>query len=332
MKIDIVYTWVDGSDPAWQERRARVLGAAGEVHPVANCVARFADNGELRYSLRSVFSFAPWVNRIYIVSDGQVPAWLDLQHPKIKLIEHEAIFSRSDCLPTFNGRAIEACIHNIEGLAEHFIYFNDDMFLGRPVSPGDFFSKKGLPRVFTTTRFPKSKLQGDLVRQGDGALHLAGIRESRRLVEQVTGKKVCYDIRHQVKPILRDTMRHAACESYKEQFDAVASARFRGVGQVLPSHCTQFHAIATGMAAPTYLKSIRERASWKDLLYKASKQSSLFVELDATCAARLKRVEALRPMLFCLNQSPSTPAMSIELAGAFLDKYFPEKSPFELSA
>ncbi|NEE43709.1 sugar phosphotransferase, partial [Streptomyces sp. SID8455] len=81
--VDAVYTWVDGADPEWIRRRAGALGRT-DYHEQAVSAARFTSRDELRYSLRSLYQFAPWLRTIYLVTDGQVPAWLETSHPGIK--------------------------------------------------------------------------------------------------------------------------------------------------------------------------------------------------------------------------------------------------------
>lgn len=110
--------------------------------------SRFQDNEELRYSLRSVWKFAPWVRNIYIVTNGQIPAWLNVQHPRIHLIPHETIFANMTHLPTFSSPAIEANLHRIPGLSEHFLYLNDDVMFGRPITPSDFYTQGNGQRVY----------------------------------------------------------------------------------------------------------------------------------------------------------------------------------------
>ncbi len=137
-KIDFILTWVDGDDPQWQEQRRRYdpnFNASGAAH--------YRDYGTLRYWFRAVEKYAPWVNRIHFVTCGQKPAWLDETHPKLHLVDH-ADFMPAECLPTFSINPIELCFHRIEGLAEQFVYFNDDTFLAAPTVPEDFF-KNGLP-------------------------------------------------------------------------------------------------------------------------------------------------------------------------------------------
>ena len=138
--IDFVIFWVDGSDPEWQARRAQY---AGEDLSRDSGEHRYRDWGLLKYWFRSVEANAPWVRKIHLVTCGQVPDWLERDHPKLHLVNHED-YIPSEYLPTFNSRPIEFFQHRIEGLAEHFVSFNDDMFVAASASPKDFF-KDGLP-------------------------------------------------------------------------------------------------------------------------------------------------------------------------------------------
>ena len=139
--MDAVYTWVDGSGAAFQEALRLHAGPAAGAN-------RFRDNGELRYSLRSLARHAPWVNRIHILTNGQAPRWLDVSHPRIHLVSHSEVFPDAQCLPTFNSHAIEMCLHRIPGLSRLFLYLNDDFFLCRDVRPEDFLTPAGGQVVF----------------------------------------------------------------------------------------------------------------------------------------------------------------------------------------
>lgn len=115
--------------------------------PLEQCLEaaarRFADHDELLYSLRSVDEHMPWVRYVWIVTNGQTPSWLNLTHPKIRMVDHKDIFKWPEHLPTFNSLAIEAHIHLIPGLSEHFIYFNDDMMLASKVYPSTWYTQAG---------------------------------------------------------------------------------------------------------------------------------------------------------------------------------------------
>lgn len=136
--IDFVVLWVDSGDPEWKRLYSDFTG---EASPEKG--NRFRDFGMFKYWFRAVEKYAPWVNRIFVITFGQVPDFLDVSNPKIRLVKHSD-YMPADCLPSFSSCAIEMGIHRIEELSEHFVYFNDDMFLNAPVEPEDFFVD-GLP-------------------------------------------------------------------------------------------------------------------------------------------------------------------------------------------
>lgn len=139
--IDFVILWVDGSDKKWRDKKEKY----SETPIIANNqdINRYRDWGTLKYWFRAVEEFAPWVNMIYLVTDDQKPDWLNLSNSKVKVIDHKQII-KSKYLPTFNSQAIEVNLHRIPNLSNQFVYFNDDMFLGKKVEPTDFF-KNGNP-------------------------------------------------------------------------------------------------------------------------------------------------------------------------------------------
>lgn len=133
--IDFVITWVDHTDPAWKAKKAEYDGTGAAE---GNTEARYRDWDTLKYWFRGVEKFAPWVRYIYFVTDDQKPVWLNTAHPKLRWVKHRD-FIPQEYLPTFNSVAIEWNLHRIEGLSEHFVYFNDDVFLIRETTPEDFF-------------------------------------------------------------------------------------------------------------------------------------------------------------------------------------------------
>lgn len=162
--IDFVYLWVNGNDPKWIAKHNALIGEASDAPE--DCKGRYVDNDELKYSLRSLEEYAPWIHRIFIVTDNQVPGWLDTANPKIRIVDHTEIMP-PECLPCFNSVVIEHHLHNIPGLAEHFLYANDDMYINQPVTPATFFANDGLPKVRLSRRvfrkiylFYKTKLLG----------------------------------------------------------------------------------------------------------------------------------------------------------------------------
>ena len=138
-KIDFVITWVDGNDPVWQKVHSHYAALVDK--DVDNSSARFRDWDTLRYWFRGVENFAPWVNKIFFVTWGHLPDWLDINHPKLQIIKHSA-FIPAEYLPTFNSNVIEFYFHHIKGLSEQFVYFNDDFFLINDVAPERFFRNR----------------------------------------------------------------------------------------------------------------------------------------------------------------------------------------------
>jgi len=136
--IDFVITWVDMDDPAWKAEFAR---NSGKIDNTKNEVseARFRDHGLLRYWFRGVEKFAPWVRNIHFVTFNQKPEWLNVHHPKLKMVNHEDFISR-EFLPVFSINPIEIHLHKIPDLTEHFVYFNDDVFIISPIKQSRFFT------------------------------------------------------------------------------------------------------------------------------------------------------------------------------------------------
>lgn len=141
MDIDFVMLWVDGSDKAWREEKKKYDPSV--VVDADDNEERYRDWDLLRYWYRAVEKYAPWVRKIHFVTWGHVPEWLNLECPKLHFVRHED-FIPKDRLPLFNSSALEIHLHLIEDLAEHFVYFNDDVFPIRPLKPEDFFVN-GLP-------------------------------------------------------------------------------------------------------------------------------------------------------------------------------------------
>lgn len=137
--IDVVIPWVDDRDPNWRAQKAQYSGIKSED----NSDARYRDWDNLQYLFRGIEKFWPWVNKVYFITCGQKPEWLNVQCEKLRLVNHTD-YIPAEFLPTFNSNTIEMNLHRINDLSEHFIYLNDDFFPIRPLKPTDFFVD-GLP-------------------------------------------------------------------------------------------------------------------------------------------------------------------------------------------
>ncbi|HEV7961827.1 MAG TPA: stealth family protein [Actinoplanes sp.] len=313
--IDAVYTWVDGGDPAWQARKAAALGDNGWVAGVSGQTAnnsRFISRDELRYSLRALHCFAPWVRRIFLVTDDQVPAWLDTDHPQVTVVSHREIFGDTGRLPTFNSQAIESRLHRIPGLSEHFLYLNDDVFLGRPVTPDLFFTSGGLTRFFPSAALVDSAPRSD----SDPPVNSAG-KNNRRLIQEAFGRVLTRKMMHTPHPSRRSVICEIE-ERFAEHVAATAAHQFRHPDDIsLLSSLQQYYAYLTGRATPGVIRYL-----YTDL---ASPQTPFQL-------AKLLRNRHLDA--FCLNDTDSDPGAAAEQAGLladFLPAYLPFVSPFELA-
>ena len=138
-KIDFVIPWVDGNDPKWQEEFAKHTPA----NKTLNTASRYKDWDNLQYIFRAFEEFTPWVNKIFFITSGHLPSWLNTDHPKLVIVKHTD-YIPAEHLPTFSSHPIELNLHRIKELSEHFVYFNDDFFILKPLPPESFF-KNYLP-------------------------------------------------------------------------------------------------------------------------------------------------------------------------------------------
>ena len=153
--IDVVFTWA-GTQGV--EKAAQFLGSLGSQENLANYATdpmRFLDNNELQFAVNSVLCNMSWVRKIYIVSDDEVPDFIQKlsynEQQKIQVIAHKQIIEEQ-YLPTFNSHVIEAHLHKIPDLSEHFIYFNDDIIPARPLRRTHFFQTNGLAILFASNK------------------------------------------------------------------------------------------------------------------------------------------------------------------------------------
>ena len=138
-KIDFVITWVDGSDKKWLEEKRKYDNSID----VDDSINRYRDWDNLKYWFRGVEKFAPWVNKIYFITYGHLPKFLNTSHEKLVIVNHEDFIDKKN-LPLFNSNAIEFNLKNINDLSENFVLFSDDVFILDKVKTTDFF-KNDLP-------------------------------------------------------------------------------------------------------------------------------------------------------------------------------------------
>ncbi len=149
--IDAVVLWVDGNDPAIRAKRMKYITADQASDSEIGGEIRYTSVGEIKYCVASLLRFAPFLRKIFIVTDNQDPrldAFLDRNFPDrtipVEIVDHTVIFQGYEqYLPNFNCNSIETVIWRIPGLSERFIYLNDDFMLIAPTTPRDFFDGQG---------------------------------------------------------------------------------------------------------------------------------------------------------------------------------------------
>ena len=202
--VDIVYTWVDGNDKIWQSKKEKILKKYG-IYENSSDVSgkkRFSNNNELKYSLRSVQKYCPWVRYIYIVTDNQTPDWINTDNNNLKIIDHKEIFGKN-ILPTFNSNAIEMRLKYIKGISDNFLSFNDDFFIGKKTMKNDFFYKNGLPKIFVSKSKSKLKLKLRFLFPflKKYKAHANAVSNSRKLIYNNYNKIINHNLTHSVKPL-----------------------------------------------------------------------------------------------------------------------------------
>lgn len=308
-EIDMVFSWVDGSASDFQRQRAAQLEeyvvGEGDDGP-----ARYRHVDELRYALRSVHMYAPWVRRIFIATDSPRPAWL-AEHPRVTIVRSEEFFADPTVLPTHNSHAVEAQLHRIEGLAEHFLYSNDDMFFGRPVSPEMFFTAGGL------TKFVECD-----VRIGAGASrtersgHDNALRVNRALLLERFGRSIVRDLEHCAAPMRRSVAAELERE-FADEIARTAASRFRSATDVsVTNSLYHYYALMTGRAIAT----TEPRVSY----------------VQTTMVSALRKMRRLEERhdadMFCLNDGGETEVpeeLRVRLLRDTLERLFPVRAPWE---
>ena len=309
--IDIVFSWVDGASIEWQRQRAKRMESyvVGEGD---SAEARFRQIDELKYALRSVHLFAPWIRNIFIATDSAIPTWL-AEHPRVKIMRSEDFFLDPSVLPTHNSHAIESQLQHIPGLSEHFLYSNDDMFFGRPVSPDMFFSPGGL------TKFIEADIRIGL---GGSNPSRSGFenaaRVNRALLAERFGRVTTRHLEHTAAPLRKSVLLEMERE-FPEEFRRTSASPFRSATDIsVTNSFYHYYALMTGRA----------------VVQTAAKVNYI----DTTVYEGLRELKRLLKRrsvdFFCLNDGSFPEVDATERATAvvsFLEDYFPIAAPWENS-
>jgi hypothetical protein len=319
MEIDIVCLWVDGSAMGFGEKLKSRLRTSNSVMSADQAgIHRFRSNDELLYSLRSIHRYAPWVRKIHLVTDGQHPPWLNVLHEKIAIVTHRQIFAHQEDLPVFNSNAIEMNLHRIPDLARKFLYFNDDLFLGRPTRLDDFMTGAG-SHIFYLEPNP-------LHRNPDrGPVHDRAYVYTQNVArDRWADVEPSYLPAHCPQLYDRDHLCHLE-RQFKEAFDKTSAHPFRSPEDLVLRILYQ-----------AFLLSDRERTKGHQsrlLAWGSPDYSFLSMGKKPIIMVRaFVHIIRKQPKFICINDDLADFAADrfiLKLETYFLKKLYPEKSCFE---
>lgn len=290
--IDAVFTWVDGQDPDHLEKRLywsdKTKHHVEEVFDT-NQSYRYESIDEIKYSVISVLRYLPWVRTVYIVTDNQKPP-VDLNHPKIKLIDHKEIIPHEH-LPTFNSHAIEAHLWRIPNLSRYYLYLNDDCFINKHMTK-DRFLKNGKIQL----AFNKIKLTSDNLKvTKDMKAYYIGGKNAYKLLETIYPRSERYYTFHHA--ILYDKKIHEEIwKLFPVEMQRTSQAKFRSLTDVSPNILASWMAIEKGLA---------EVGSFNSQYYTLRKKMT--EKRFQRMVNRIKNSE-----LFCLNDSIASNAPQVQ--------------------
>lgn len=329
MKIDLVYLWVNGNDKKWQQERKKWLRKCTNISKYASCKARWRNNDELKYSLRSVEKNLSWINHIFIITGfNQIPKWLNTNNPKITIVPHSDIMS-CDALPTFNSAAIATCIGKIKQLNEHFLIFNDDIFVNKPIPKSFFFTKQGHPIY----RYKSRKHITNIGKMLDNKNEYETILLiTQQLVKNLYNKNVYkYSPAHCIEAHLKSTWEQCWTHPIlQEKLQVQERTKFRNRTGTQPQIFSLIN-IVYKKCKTLRVRDYKQTSNplwnfvYNTILHWKSVHYCPFYCSDATKIAEIK----YNPYDICVNDEPQIPESVCKQNKRILEKMFPEKSMFE---
>jgi hypothetical protein len=321
--IDLVYTWVNGSDPFFYESLSAFREPGSREGDASAAQMRFRDRGELRYTVRSAFMHMNWFRKVFIVTNGDIPSWLDVRHPRVELVPHSSIFTNHSHLPTFSSTAIETHLHRIPGLSPWFVYSNDDMLLDRDFLLSDLIKPTGQYVVYDNFGFQpcnQGSKQAECLRP-PGTGFEDQLRFTNRLFNEVFRFRVRRNGIDHLPFLVETTKMQELQDIFSEEYDTTSSHRFREHNDIQTAFAYHHYLIETG-----------------EPYFKGSSHTSSLIRVDDTLQYRLngflKGAIRKKPKVVTLNDDitddfKSTDLMLLQL-NEFMEAHWPVRSPIEL--
>ena len=333
--VDIVYTWVDGSDKRWQSKKENILKKYG-IYQKSTDVSgqkRFSNNDELKYSLRSVQKYCPWIRNIYIITDNQIPDWINTNNNNLRIIDHKEIFEKN-ILPTFNSNAIEMRLKYIKGISDNFLSFNDDFFIGKKTTKSDFFYENGLPKIFVGKTKSKLKLKLRFLFPflKKYKAHASAVSNSRKLIFNKYNKIINYNLLHSVKPLSIKFLNEIE-KIFNKEHKTTLKNQFRDNSDTWVVSLSAYYQLARNKNKVKYVQKIEKRDYLNKLfLHMGLKLNYSYVDLSwplLRVEKYLNLIYKYKPLTFCLNDWPNNHQEADKTIKKFLEKMYPNKSIYE---
>ncbi len=309
--MDIVITWVDGKSSEHREARAKRACAVGKTGDDFDGGQEhlYRDLGQLRYLLRSLELYAPWRGKVFLVTDGQVPVWVNKEAPGLVCVSHRDFLSSSD-LPTFNSRAIEASLHRIEGVSERFVYFNDDFFLMNETSVQDFVREDGSICLHMNPYRHARRCQASCIPS-----YIEPLCHSEELLEGHFGTREWLMMEH-IPYLIDRGMMEELQGLFAKEWQKESARPFREVEGIDPLHLYSNYLLAKG-----------------NLLVEAPALYYGLTDNRAMNAAVYEVLLRYPPRFVCLNDEMGSCREGVlEDLHAFYEAAFPHRSCFERAA
>lgn len=327
-EIDFVIAWLDNNDLEWQNAFYSYLPQNQSLYDLREI--RFRNWENLRYWFRGVEKFAPWVNKIHLITSGQIPDWLNTNVPKLHLVKHSD-YIPTEYLPTFSSCPIALNLHRIKELSEHFVFYDDDMFLIDRVEP-KFFFRNGLPcdmaafnALSPGSIFTHNVVNNLCVINSSFKKHEMLRKHFWKWFSPQAGTKLLrtlfllpwphftgfYDP-HLPQVFLKSTFEEV-WEKHEDILLRTTAARFRGIADVT-SWLFRYWQLAKGNFVPL----------------NVNRDGAYFSISDDSLSKIVKTIEYQKKRIICLNdEEVSSFEAAKEQINAAFQKILPEKSSFE---
>ena len=300
-KIDLVHCWVNGNDNSWQTKR----NYWAKKYNIKIDEYRYIDNNELKFSLRSINDNAKWINKIYIITDSQIPEFLDINNSKIKIIDHNKIIPKEN-LPTFNSEMIESFMDLIPKLSEYFLYANDDTFIGKPLKSSYFFNKDGKPIVYIKPHKWKNNL----------CCYQKNIIYSANLIKKIYNKDFTHYEPHHNIDAYRKSYILECKQIFSKEFEKLQNCKFREENSIT-RHIYTLFMLANNLC------------DYKILKRKLLQNKSMLISTFYPAKYIFNQIKKYKPNLFCINDVETGTYENRKSITDLLEKIFPNKAEWE---